>query len=277
MAQFSTTRLIPLLYRLRHRGAIIGQGCYIRRDTVIAPGVEIGQSTCIYGATLFPKTKIGVNNRLDAHACVGASQLGAHCTIQDHARISNATLEGNSTIQTGCVLDQVVLGAWSYIARETVLNDVRLGRFCSIGPRTIIGAGEHPTDLISTSPVFYSDRGQCGPGFASATTFTERRTVTIGHDVWIGAHVFIRDGVSIGNGAIVAAGAVVARDIPPYAVVGGVPAKPIRSRFHADIVARLETLAWWNWDEAKLAQAQPHIAQNNPEKFLAWAESPHTS
>lgn len=267
------SHFLPLLYRMRYRGTMIGKGCFIRRDSVIVPGVQIGHGTSIHGAKLFPGVKLGAHNHLEVQAQVGASQFGDYCTIQEGAKVSNTTLEGNATIQPGCILDQISLGAWSYVARDTILNDVRLGRFCSIGPRTVIGAGEHPTNLISTSPVFYSNRGQCGPSFSSETTFNERRTVHIGHDVWIGAHVFIRDGITIGNGAIVAAGAVITQNVSAYAIVGGVPAKPIRSRYAPGIVTHLEALAWWNWDAKKLAAAQPYIAQDDPEKFLSWAET----
>lgn len=265
--------LSPLLYRLRYRGVVFGHGCFIRRDSLLSPGVVIGNGCSIHGARIFPQVNLGDNNHLDHNVAVGSCQFGDNCTIQEGTRVSNTTLEGNCTLQPGCLVDQVALGAWSYVARETILNDVRLGRFCSIGPRTLIGTGEHPSHLISTSPVFYSNRGQCGPSFAKETTFTERRTVHIGHDVWIGAHVFIRDGITIGHGCIIAAGAVVTENIPAYSVVGGVPAKRIRPRFSADIVAKLEALAWWNWDAAKLAAAQPYIAQENPEKFLKWAEA----
>ncbi|MBK8475408.1 MAG: hypothetical protein IPL39_03635 [Opitutaceae bacterium] len=267
------TAFRSLLYRLRYPQVRLDPGCFIRRDSRLAAGTEIGRHSRILGAHLLAKVRIGRNNQLHPGAYLSASILGDDCSVESNARVTHSTLEHSIGIQPGCLVDHVTLGAWSYIARDTILNDVHLGRFCSIGPRTIIGAGEHPSHLISTSPVFYSTRGQCGTSFAATTTFTERRTINIGHDVWIGAHVFIRDGVTIGNGCIVAAGAVVAGDIPAYSIVGGVPAKLIRPRFAAEIVARLEALAWWNWAPGRLTEAQPHLAQHDPERFLKWAET----
>jgi chloramphenicol O-acetyltransferase type B len=260
-----------LLYTFRYRGVRLGNDCFIRRDSVIHPGVEIGDDCRIAGAQLYPGTRLGRAVSLADSVRIGGATLGEACTIDSAAQIFQSTLEPHVGIQTGAFLDQVALGAYSYVGRDVVLNDVEIGRFCSIGPRTTIGAGEHPVDRISTAPVFYSTRKQCGTTFAPETSFEERRRVHIGHDVWIGAHVFIRDGVTIGNGAIVAAGAVVAKDVPAYTIVGGVPAKPIRPRFTPAVSDQLDKLAWWNWPAEKLARAQPHIAKNDPEKFLAWA------
>ncbi|MFT3782544.1 MAG: DapH/DapD/GlmU-related protein [Nibricoccus sp.] len=265
------SKLRTWIYRLRYPEVQIGHGCFIRRDSKIARRVKIGPIGSIRGAQIATDVVLGGHNRLEALARIGSSTFGDHCTIEEGAEVWNSRLERNVTVQRRCVLDRASIGGWSYIARETILNDVEVGRFCSIGPRTYIGAGDHPTTLLSTSPAFYSDRGQCGPSFSSKTLFQERRRVHIGHDVWIGAHVFIRDGVTVGNGAILAAGAIVTKDVPPYSIVGGVPAKPIRGRFSDDIVAKLEALGWWQWNEEKLARAQPYLAQSDPKKFLSWA------
>jgi acetyltransferase-like isoleucine patch superfamily enzyme len=150
---------------------------------------------------------------------------------------------------------------------------VTIGSFASVGPRALLGCGDHPVDLPSTAPLFYSTRRQCGTTFAPADRVIERRAITLGHDTWLGAATFVRDGVAIGDGAIVAAGAVVAADVPPYAIVGGVPAKLIRFRFPADAIARLLTVQWWHWDEARLRAAQPWFGQPDITAFLRHAES----
>ena len=266
-------RLRSLLYAFRYRRAQIGHGCFIRPDSTIHAGVQIGAGSCVAGSTLYQGTILGRGCTTGPAVRIGGSSIGAHCGIEANSTISASTLEPHVGIQSGATIDATTVGSYSYIAREAILNDVRVGRFSSIGPRCTLGAGEHPGDLVSTAPVFYSTRKQCGTTFAPATSFEERRTIHIGHDVWIGAHVFVRDGVTIGNGAIVAAGAVVTKDVPAYTIVGGVPAKPIRERFPAGIAARLEQLAWWDWDAEKLARAQPLLAQNDPAKFLAWAEA----
>ncbi|MDD5200104.1 MAG: CatB-related O-acetyltransferase [Terrimicrobiaceae bacterium] len=182
-------------------------------------------------------------------------------------------LEEFVSVQAKCTINQTTVGRYSYFAREAYVNDVSIGSFASIGPRTLIGSGDHPHDLVSTSPVFYSTRRQCGTSFAQINHFIERKFISLGHDVWIGANVFVRDGVTIGDGAIVAAGATVTMDVPPYTIVGGVPAKVIRSRFPEDILKRLLALQWWGWDEARLRAAQPWFAQPDIAAFLRWAES----
>jgi len=127
------------------------------------------------------------------------------------------------------------------------IRNADVGAFCSIGPEVLIGGfGKHPTNWISTHPAFYSPLKQAGFTFSTESKFRELERTEIGNDVWIGARAMILDGVKIGNGAIVAAGAVVARDVSPYSIVGGVPAKEIRKRFGDDVIASLKGMEWWN-------------------------------
>ena len=111
-----------------------------------------------------------------------------------------------------------------------------------------MGIGKHPTDLASTHPAFYST-GKAFKTFADRNYFEEYENISIGHDVWIGSRTIIMGGVKIGNGAIVAAGAVVTKDVEPYSIVGGIPARHIKYRIQKDKIDLLEKTEWWNQNE----------------------------
>jgi chloramphenicol O-acetyltransferase type B len=265
------TALRAAINRARYPRCRIGEGTIIRGGARLATGTTIARNCSVDGAQLCEGVSLDDGCIVEPHTKLGWTRFGPRCTLQTRSNVFNSTIEGRTTFQPGCEVDQVTVGAFSYVAREAVLNQTDVGRFCSIGPRSYLGAGEHPVDRISTSPAFYSTRNQCGESFATVDTFEERKRITIGHDVWIGAHVFVRDGVTIGNGAIIAAGAVVTKDIPPFAIAGGVPAKIIRFRFSENVIAALQSLAWWNWPLEKLRAAQPVLAKSDPQSVLEWA------
>lgn len=129
-----------------------------------------------------------------------------------------------------------------------------IGAFTSIAGNVTYSHGNHPLDTVSTHPAFYyQDFGLIDKDHQGIITgIPKNEKITIGHDVWIGRDVTILTGVTIGHGAVVAAGAVVTKDVPPYAVVGGVPAKLIRYRFDEDTIAALLKSAWWTWGDEKL-------------------------
>ncbi|MFQ6739188.1 MAG: CatB-related O-acetyltransferase [Alphaproteobacteria bacterium] len=143
-------------------------------------------------------------------------------------------------------------------------NKTVIGNYCSIAGDVIIGAGDHPLSFLSTSPFFYLkflgwvDQDQW---------ITKTEPCHIGNDVWIGDRVFIKAGVKVGNGAVLAAGAVVVKDVPPYAIVGGVPAKIIRYRFTEKQIEDLEKLKWWDLDEEIIKQI-PYKNIDQAIKFL---------
>lgn len=147
------------------------------------------------------------------------------------------------------------IGSYTYISENSKLDNCRIGKFCSIASDVKVISSTHPTrNFVSTSPVFHSLKKQCGITFVKERLFDEilsvdGRTVIIGNDVWIGQGAKIIGGHTIGDGSIVAAGAVVTKDIPPYAIVGGVPAKIIRYRFDQDQIKQLLSLKWWNKNE----------------------------
>ena len=143
-----------------------------------------------------------------------------------------------------------VIGRCSYIG-DTCDIIAEIGRYCSISSNVRIIIGKHPTrDWVSTSPVFFSNLCQCGTSYTIENKYVDNSGITkIGSDVWIGAGVSIIEGVKIGDGAIIAAGAVVVRDVAPYSIVGGVPAKEIRKRFSDDKIEKLLQIKWWEKEE----------------------------
>jgi carbonic anhydrase/acetyltransferase-like protein (isoleucine patch superfamily) len=126
----------------------------------------------------------------------------------------------------------------------------------------MIGLGKHPTKLLSTHPAFYSLHNASGITFVSENKFAEHSQVVIGNDVWMGAGSLILGGINIGDGAVIAAGAIVTRDVEPYSVVGGIPAKLIRYRFPENIIEELMEWKWWNLPVDVLRKLAPDFSND---------------
>ncbi len=163
------------------------------------------------------------------------------------------------------VYGQLKMGRYSYISGpDTLVFDAEIGNFCSIARSVCIGMPDHDISFVSTHPCFYS-------GFYGLLNKTiplkQKASPRIGHDVWIGANAIICRGVTIGNGAVVASGAIVTKDVAPYSVVGGAPAKLIKYRFSEEDIKSIEETNWYEWDERKLKEYAPYF--NNPQRFLS--------
>lgn len=183
------------------------------------------------------------------------------CNIHWTTGLDLATVfEGRNTTQKGSGCPGSFLGYASYLGANTKLRDTRIGKYCSIGADVEIIFGNHPTrDFVCTHPEFY-----CSGGYVAEENCYDaerhnpyvdsvsRKYCIIGNDVWIGKGAKLKCGVKIGDGAIIGAYAVVTKDVPPYAIVGGVPARLIRYRFDEEDIKWLQELRWWDKDDAWL-------------------------
>lgn len=148
---------------------------------------------------------------------------------------------GNTT------LINVRVNDYTYIGGQCRIADTSIGKFCSLGEEIKIGLGIHPHHFRSTFPGFYAkDSSYYGVEPEYEYNEPQHLPCMIGNDVWIGTRATILDGVKIGDGAVIAAGAVVTKDVPPYAIVGGVPAKIIKYRFSEEKINRLLASKWWD-------------------------------
>ncbi|MFR1189886.1 MAG: CatB-related O-acetyltransferase [Oscillospiraceae bacterium] len=131
-------------------------------------------------------------------------------------------------------------------------DKLRIGKFCSIacGAKFLFNAANHALGSLSTYPfpIFFEEWGLPTDADTIARAWDNHGDIVVGNDVWIGYEAVVLAGVTIGDGAVIATRAVVTKDVPPYTIVGGVPARPIRTRFDADTIARLQALRWWDWD-----------------------------
>ena len=183
------------------------------------------------------------------------------CKISPMAILRGKTeFSGANKLGANTVFADSSLGYGSYIGDGGHIVRSRIGKYCSVGSHVKVVAATHPVDtFVSTHPAFYRSPWSV-LSYAPETEFEECPTdadgyyLQVGHDVWIGDRVLIRGGVRIGNGAIVAMGSVVTKDVPPYAIVGGVPAKVIRYRFDAERIEFLEKFAWWDKPESWLKE-----------------------
>ncbi|WP_319005300.1 CatB-related O-acetyltransferase [Fictibacillus halophilus] len=166
------------------------------------------------------------------------------------ADVQNSKLGFNSIISHHSSLINSQIGDYSSIGRFSKINHVKIGAFCSISWDVTIGATNHPIDHITTHAFPYVT-------YAGNFVNKNNQQITktfIGNDVWIGCNSVVLPGVKVGNGAIIGAGSIVTKDVPPYAVVAGNPAKIMKYRFSEESIKELEKIKWWNWDRKKIKE-----------------------
>lgn len=181
------------------------------------------------------------------------------------ARVEYSKVSKAARVWGKCKLFHSSLGDYSYIGRNTRLTYAEVGKFCSIAGDVIVGMGSHTIDKISTSPIFTEVRNGSGHKWIDKDIIEPFRPVYIGNDVWVGTRAMIMGGVTIGDGAVIGAGAIVTKDVPPYAIVGGVPAKIIRYRFSDEMIKKLESLRWWDFPDKNLKDIL-NVFQEDPDE-----------
>ena len=160
-----------------------------------------------------------------------------------------------------------VLGSYTFIQKNSMIINADIGKFCSIAANVSISLGKHPISHVSSHPAFYSATQPLAKTFSKEDSFEPfDKRVKIGNDVWIGQNAMVMNGVKIGTGAIIGAGSVVTRDVPEYAIVGGVPAELIRYRFDEEMRKKLLETKWWDMDESIIQEC--HGLFSDPKKFL---------
>jgi phosphonate metabolism protein (transferase hexapeptide repeat family) len=198
-------------------------------------------------------------------------QLSTAPTIDPLARVRDSRLGRFTEVGARTSLIETVLDDYSYIVHDGEIAYTTVGKFCSIASHVRINPGNHPTWRASQAHFTYRSR-QYWPDEADEDEFFAWRRsnpVTIGHDVWIGHGVVVLPGRTIGTGAVVGAGAIVTRDVAPYTIVVGNPARPVKHRFDERIAERLQALAWWDWSHERLRRALPDFRKLSIEDFLS--------
>lgn len=179
--------------------------------------------------------------------------------------INNCHIDKTSKIEPGSLVVNSTMLRHSFCGYDCEIINCDIGAFCSIANHVIIGGGRHPMEWVGMSPVFYEGRDSVKAKFSRHRREPVKRTA-IGHDVWIGERVIIKQGVTIGTGAVIGMGSVVTKDVEPYTIVAGCPAKVIRKRFKESVITNLMKIQWWDFDDRKLTEYAQYFT--DPDKFI---------
>lgn len=196
--------------------------------------------------------------------------LGLEPRIHSTARVRNCELGIYTSVGPNTSMSESTFGDYSYVVQNCNIVWADIGKFCSIAASTRINPGNHPMWRAALHHFTYRSKSY---GFAVEDDgeffeWRKQHRVTMGNDVWIGHGSTILPGVKIGTGAGIGAGAVVSKDVPPFAIVAGVPAKLIRFRFEEKVQEGLMSLSWWDWSREKLEIALPDFRKLSAEEFV---------
>lgn len=187
---------------------------------------------------------LGAGVKLFRNAEVYDSELSDNVSIGDDTNIRTCKLAANVVINRRNYINNSRIGEYTYTGLNTICNYAEIGRFCSFARNVDVGGFDHDIDHVTTMPTFRFQQMNSGKTKAEATY---EEYCQVGNDVWIAAGAQILHKAKIGDGAVIGAGAIVTKDVPPYAVVAGVPGKILKFRFDEKTIERLMNIQWWNW------------------------------
>ncbi|NMD06781.1 MAG: antibiotic acetyltransferase [Phyllobacteriaceae bacterium] len=190
--------------------------------------------------------------------------------VHASAQLRDCELGRFTDVAERVVMAECSLGDYSYVERGVEAIYSSVGKFCAVAANARINALNHPVERISQHKITYRPNEYfLGAKIDKAfRALRQSQRVEIGHDVWIGHGAIIMPGVRIGHGAVVAAGAVVTKDVEPYAIVAGVPARLVKWRFDKIVREQIISLAWWDWEHDRLAKAVEDMRNLSPQAFL---------
>jgi hypothetical protein len=245
-------RVSPLRVGAEHTG----YGAVAEVSLEAAPRHTHAGTQQVNGATMYKdpasaKKELGTEPFIHATAEVRDCSFGAYCEVGARTKVAESSF-----------------GDYSYVVNDSDIIYTTVGKFCSIAAQVRINPGNHPLHRVALNHFTYRSSAY-GMGPDDASFFDWRRSYhsTLGNDVWIGHGAIVLPGVNLGNGAAVGAGAVVSKDVPPFAVVVGVPGRIVRFRFAPEIVEALERIAWWDWPHDRLGEALADFRAMSAEDF----------
>lgn len=195
----------------------------------------------------------------------------AGTVIDPTVRLREAEIGRRCEVLRGSRIEYASLGDYSYLGENCEVADARIGKFTAIANSVRIGAPNHPMERASQHRFTYCPEYYEAGATRDRAFFANRRAAVtaIGNDVWIGHGAIVLPGVEVGDGAVIAAGAVVSRNVEPYMIVGGVPARPIRERFSRAVAESLGRISWWDWPEAMIFARLKEFQSGDIEAFCA--------